>query len=346
MKCLILTGITYDIKIENVTAATNNAVFGGPYSAIFAGQVGGVCDAIKQSIQSKWSQLCSTGIVCSGRFLNEMANKLHFSVVLYSSSHKLIHCPHLRKPETFNTLMGVMDERIFGKRIEGTRVTLELALLKLKLNRDDWSELPVAGSELYQSTKAEVSHQLTQIMRISKVQGTECNFEFSGFAQDDDGAVAAFALLFFDPLKITLPSVVQQLQNGLAAIRSLKLTDKQIDGLDYVWTPKMKFATTQPNPALPEKTRSEQELNSLIKMFMHLGTRRCPLWNAIDKTEHTIVHHSPILINLICRITVDRTKLVMDLKATANLFTQCLEHGLTAERKNWQMLSSLDAVSQ
>ncbi|TGZ61439.1 hypothetical protein CRM22_007992 [Opisthorchis felineus] len=354
--------IHLDIQIEKVTSApANNAVFGGPTSAIFDGRGESVCDGIKRSIQSGWSTLCASDMLCSGSFLNETANILNFSVLLYSPPHKLKHCPDLRDPKTLDTVVGSLDEWIFGKRNRRIRVTLErnrvkqvqTTLLKLQLERKDWDELPLVGSELYQLTKAEVSHQLRQIMRIFKVQGTLGNFEFSGFAQDDDGAVVALFLLFFDPLQTTLPEVVEQLRSGWAAIRSVHMTNEQT-ALPYntqnntrtVWTLSVTFQTTQPGPGMSEKTQKAQELDPRIKMFMRLATKRCPLWSAVDTMKHEIVHHSPSRTDLKYDIKVDRKKLLVNLQANVNLFTHCLKDGLTAESKNWRMVTLLDAVSQ
>ncbi|TGZ42216.1 hypothetical protein CRM22_011225 [Opisthorchis felineus] len=100
----------------------------------------------------------------------------------------------------------------------------EAVLFELHLERTNWSVIPFVGSRMYLSLRAEVTHQLEQIMRVQKVHLTLIHFEFSGFAQDDTGAIVALFQLFFDPLKITLREVVEQLQSGLEAIHSIRMS--------------------------------------------------------------------------------------------------------------------------
>ncbi|KAG5454444.1 hypothetical protein CSKR_113109 [Clonorchis sinensis] len=356
------TVINLNVNIEKViNPITKKAMFGSPASTIFDGRGDELCSGLRYGIRSRWSSLCVSNLMCSGLFLEETANIWHFEISLYDGSLPLDQCPDLRNPEIINTLMGMFDELMYGKKTRRRRVTsadirvkqMQTAVLKLKLEREDWTELPLVGSHLFQMTKAEVSHQLRQIIKIHKIQGTLDNYEFAGFSQDDDGAVVALFLLFFDPLKSTLPELVTQLRNGLAAIRSLRLTHRGImvpsslkEEMRKVTKLAVKFETTQPGPGMSEQTPDEEDLSAWIKMFMSLASKRCVLWTGVDKMECTAVDYSPHGAELNYDIIVDREKLKAIPTADLTRLLHCLLDAITAESKNWRMVTSLDAVSE
>ncbi|GAA48126.1 hypothetical protein CSKR_110120 [Clonorchis sinensis] len=218
-------------------------------------------------------------------------------------------------------------------------------LFELHLERTNWSVIPFVGSRMYRSLRAEVTHQLEQIMRIQKVHLALIHFEFSGFVQDDTGAVVALFQLFFDPLKITLREVVEQLQSGLTAIRSIHASYDWNLPYYTVWTLKMIFEKTQLEQAVPEETQDKQDLDSRISIFMHFAVNRCRFWEVVDQMEYKILHNTPSLTNVEYTIKVNRTKLLLEHRLSANHFVNCLTSGLTSETNNWRMVTSIGAVS-
>ncbi|OON24028.1 hypothetical protein X801_00059, partial [Opisthorchis viverrini] len=301
---------------------------------------------IKQSIQSRWSILCTSEIRCSGRVFRESAETADFSVLLYyPSNHNFKYCPDMHNKTTHITLVRVLSEWVSGTEGGNASAKLTAVLFELHLERTNWTVIPFIGSRMYLSLRAEVTHQLEQIMRIQKVHLTLLHFEFSGFVQEDTGAIVALFQLFFDPLKITLREVVEQLQSGLAAIHSIHVAYDRNIPFYTVWTLKMTFEKNQLGQTVPEETQDKQELDSRISIFMHFAVNRCHLWEVVDHMDYKILLNTPSLTNVEYTLKVNRTKLMLELRLSANHFLHCLNGGLNSETNNWRMVTSIRAVS-